>query len=177
MYQPIWFIFLPGGEAVCVLTGHEVWFPVGSVVTWVLITQALRDWWTKSSDFAAGQVKKNMYPLGCQLLPWDSAGSIFHGFMQNYGSTVSATGLLQEKFLRGGSYCSTDELIHFRDLSHTELSCLYGFIVERDSVKSLSGPVAFSQSGFRGWHRPGTVLIGVLMWSPCGHHILEAEII
>lgn len=25
----IWFAFLTGGEAVCVLDGHEVWFPVG----------------------------------------------------------------------------------------------------------------------------------------------------
>lgn len=36
----MWFVFLAGGEAVCVLAEHEVWFPVGPVVTWVLITQA-----------------------------------------------------------------------------------------------------------------------------------------
>lgn len=65
MYQPIWFVFLAGREAVCVLTGHEVWFPVGPVITWQVANQDMRDWWTKSSDFATGQVKKNMYPLGC----------------------------------------------------------------------------------------------------------------
>lgn len=57
MYQPIWFVFLAGGEAVCVVAGHEVWLPVGPVVTCVLITR-----------------------VGCQLLSWDSPGSIFHDF-------------------------------------------------------------------------------------------------
>lgn len=41
-----------------------------------------RDWWTKSSGFAAGQVKNIIYPLGCgvSLLWWDSAGSVLQGF-------------------------------------------------------------------------------------------------
>lgn len=46
-------------------------------------------------------------------------------------------------------------------LSCTELSCLYSFIVERDTSRVLvwiDGILIInSQTRFRGWHRPGTV--------------------